>query len=63
MQQRFDLRREGDGTWTVFDVFTGLPAVVDNEPFFGLELEEADDAVDLLNLADVRRRAKSGEGS
>ena len=25
-QQRYDLRKEEDGTWTVFDVFTGWPA-------------------------------------
>ncbi len=56
MQQRYDIRREDDGTWTVFDVFTGLPAEVGDELLFGLDMEEADDAVDLLNLADVRRR-------
>lgn len=58
-QQRYDIRKE-DGTWTVFDVFTGLPAYAQpgglDGPAFGLDMEEADDLVDLLNEADRRRR-------
>lgn len=56
MQQRYDLRQEADNTWTVFDVFTGLPVLVDERCLIGLDLDDADDAVDLLNLADRRRR-------
>lgn len=66
-QQRYDLRREADGTWTVFDMFTGRPAVVSGAvqvdeglQATGLELEEADDLVDLMNLQDIRRRGLQG---
>ena len=60
-QQRYDLRKEPDGTWTVFDVFTGLPAEPDGWSASGLELEYADDLVDLLNAVDLKRRvARSG---
>lgn len=55
-EARYDMRDEPDGTWTVFDIFTGLPAVVDDVPLIGLEMEEADDLVDLLNFKDARRR-------
>lgn len=27
-ENRYNLRQEDDGTWTVFDIFTGLPAEV-----------------------------------
>ncbi len=57
-QQRYDLRREDDGTWTVFDVFTGLPAEAPDGPAFGLSMEEADDLVDILNGLDRQRRAE-----
>lgn len=25
-ENRYNLRQEDDGTWTVFDIFTGLPS-------------------------------------
>lgn len=55
-QNRYDLRQEDDGSWTVFDIFTGLPAEVNGVPQDGLEIEKADDLVDLLNLLYIRRR-------
>ena len=57
-QQRYDLRKEPNGTWTVFDVFTGLPVEVGLGVFTGLTMEEADDAVNLLNALDRRRRGR-----
>jgi hypothetical protein len=54
-QQRYDLRQEPDGTWTVFDVFTGQPAVIGETMLAtGLCMEMADDLVDLLNARDRR---------
>ncbi|MQU69059.1 hypothetical protein [Sinorhizobium meliloti] len=50
------LRQEDDGTWTVFDIFTGLPARVNDVEQVGLEMEQADDLVDLLNLLYIKRR-------
>ncbi|MCV9909964.1 hypothetical protein OIV19_20405 [Brucella sp. HL-2] len=55
-ENRYDLREEEDGSWTVFDIFTGMPAEVNGIPQDGLEMEQADDLVDLLNLQYIRRR-------
>lgn len=54
---RYDMRKEKDGTWTVFDIFTGEPAKVNDVPQEGLEMEQADDLVDLLNYLYVKRRS------
>lgn len=45
-----------DGTWTVFDVFTGLPAEIEGHPYHDLDMEYADEMVDLLNAHDLARR-------
>lgn len=50
---RYSLRQEADGTWTVFDIFTNLPAEVNGIPLVMLDMEEADDAVDLMNRLDI----------
>ncbi|MCK4205297.1 hypothetical protein J3U99_11015 [Brucella pituitosa] len=55
-ENRYDLRKEDDGSWTVFDIFTGMPAEVNGIPQDGLEMQQADDLVDLLNLQYIRRR-------
>ncbi|KAA3452739.1 hypothetical protein C7I87_00740 [Mesorhizobium sp. SARCC-RB16n] len=60
-QQRYDLRKDPDGTWTVFDVFTGQPAMVEGRPAVGLNMEWADDLVDLLNADDLKRRIARGD--
>jgi hypothetical protein len=60
--QRYDLRKEPDGTWTVFDVFTGLPyEETDGIRAEGMTMEEADDLVDLVNSLDRKRRAARGD--
>ncbi|MDB5523894.1 MAG: hypothetical protein JWM58_1657 [Rhizobium sp.] len=55
-ENRYEMRQEPDGTWTVYDIFTGLPAVVNDIPITMLTIEEADDAVDLLNNLYIDRR-------
>ncbi|TIN71381.1 MAG: hypothetical protein E5Y30_11900 [Mesorhizobium sp.] len=57
---RYDKRRDPDGTWTVFDVFTGQPVSPDGWPAIGLNREYADDLVDLLNAEDLKRRVSYG---
>jgi hypothetical protein len=59
--QRFDIRMEDDGTWTVFDKFTGLIVVVEGEPLIGLDIQDADDWVDLMNWFDRKNRGDDGE--
>lgn len=58
-KNRYDLRKEENGTWTVYDIFTGLPAVVNEVPMTMLGMEEADDAVDLLNGLYIDRRGST----
>ncbi|WP_338082847.1 hypothetical protein [Ensifer aridi] len=40
----------------MFDIFTGLPARVNDLEQVGLEMEQADDLVDVLNLLYIKRR-------
>lgn len=54
--QRFDLRKQPDGQWSVIDVFTGWPVVVSGHTMENMAMDEADDLVDLLNWQDVNRR-------
>jgi hypothetical protein len=55
--QRYDVRQEPNGTWTVFDVFTGWPALIDGKvPAIGLHSGEAGDLAKLMNLQDAKRR-------
>ena len=46
---RFEAAGEHDGTWTVMDQLTKLPAVWDDKMLFGLTFEQADDMVDSMN--------------
>ncbi|MER9328532.1 hypothetical protein [Mesorhizobium sp. M0488] len=57
---RYDLRKEADESWTVFDVFTGLPAVYEGYEAVDLDWEYADDLVNLLNAEDLKRRVARG---
>lgn len=56
---RYDMRPNEDdsGCWTVYDIFTGQPAVVNGTTMDALDAEEADDLVDLLNAAYIERRS------
>ncbi|MGQ3214931.1 hypothetical protein [Shinella sp.] len=40
----------------VYDIFTGLTAEVNGVPQDGLDIEVADDLVELLNAEDIARR-------
>jgi hypothetical protein len=57
LDSHFNARKNEDGTdyWTVYDVSTGLPAVVNGTTLDALGMEEADDLVDLLNAQYARR--------
>ncbi|MGQ3214815.1 MAG: hypothetical protein ACT6U0_06335 [Shinella sp.] len=55
-QNRFDMREDGTGLWAVYDIFTGLTAEVNGVPQDGLDIEVADDLVDLLNAEYIARR-------
>ena len=51
--QKFNLRKEQDGTWTVFETSTGEP--VSTKSATGLTVWQAGDLAVLLNLLDGRR--------
>lgn len=53
---RYSVRRNDNIYWTVFDIFTGQPAIVNDIEMSALEMEEADDLVDLLNAEYIERR-------
>jgi hypothetical protein len=55
MLVRYDMRRDHEG-YTVFDIWTSWPAQVANVEQVGLDIENADDLVDLLNLMNERRQ-------
>lgn len=59
-EPRYDMRKQPNGLWTVYDIFTGQPAWVNGVELRGLDIEEADDLVDLLNGMYVRRRKDNG---
>ncbi len=49
MTPRYDVRREGDGSWTVYDVATDLPAVINDMPQLGHSEEDARDVAQELD--------------
>ncbi|MDK1386256.1 hypothetical protein QN224_12640 [Sinorhizobium sp. 8-89] len=61
-ENRYDRRKETDGAWTIFDIFMGMPARVNDVEQVGLEIEQADVLVDFLNEFYTMRRAASVHG-
>ncbi|MDQ0135066.1 hypothetical protein J2T08_002987 [Neorhizobium galegae] len=51
-EHRFDIRKDGEFTWEIFDTRTGRTVTIDGKPRAGLKLDEADIYVDLLNSGD-----------
>jgi hypothetical protein len=48
MTALYEIRSEFNG-WTVYDIRTGLPAMINDVAQTSLALEDADDLADLLN--------------
>ena len=55
-EPRYDLRQEKNGTWTVFDVITRLPAASDGRDLTGLDRGDAKDIMDALNRDHIAGR-------
>ncbi|TCU10441.1 hypothetical protein [Rhizobium sullae] len=53
---RYDRRAELDGTWTVFDVITGYPAMIGCKQLTELAEKNAAELTDMLNRIPVRDR-------
>ena len=60
MTHRYDVRNDPDKSWTVFDVFTGWPAELDNRILTGLLTEEAYNILDQVNQKDLLTRQAKG---
>lgn len=58
VMDRYNLTKAENGTWSVLDAATGGPAEVEGRLLFGLELDDADDLVDVLN---AQQRQKAAE--
>lgn len=57
IELRYDIRLSEVGDqWTVYDIFTGEPVVLDSIKMTMLDLEAATDLVDLLNTLNIERR-------
>jgi hypothetical protein len=50
---RYDLREDPEG-WTVYDIWTGEPAVIGMEPQTGLEIQDADEIAEWLTFMSDR---------
>lgn len=57
---RYDLVREPEGTWTVWDKHSRKPADNDGHPAVGLPKEYAVDLQALLESVDMRRKLTRG---
>ncbi|MEI9401739.1 hypothetical protein [Mesorhizobium argentiipisi] len=55
MTDRYDARWEEEGSWTVFDVFTGEPYERGCLVLIGMPFLQADDLTRFLNAADRGR--------
>ena len=55
----YDIRREADGTWTVFEVATDATVILNNEPQSGFDVQDPDHIADSLE-AIARRTAGRG---
>ncbi|KAB1120004.1 hypothetical protein F4V90_31070 [Neorhizobium galegae] len=50
-RHRFDLRKDGEHTWEIFDTTNGRTVVLRGEPFCGLPHDSADTLADYMNSA------------
>jgi predicted thioesterase len=57
--ERYKIKQEPDGSWLVFDIFTGMPVVVAGKMMVGFREELSRELLGLLNAHDILRRAKS----
>lgn len=55
LDRQFGRRIEADRSWTVYHVFTGIPAHVDGQAMTGLTRSDATDGMMFLNLRSTGR--------
>ena len=59
MANRYALRMDRPNSWTVFDIFTGQPAEIEQKAMVGIKTRRAEKLVVELNVQDVKRRAET----
>jgi hypothetical protein len=57
---KFDIKKEADGSWVVFDIFRGIPAVVASRKMLGFREDISRQLLGRLNAQDMLRRASLG---
>ncbi|KQS89771.1 hypothetical protein ASG68_06180 [Rhizobium sp. Leaf453] len=55
-EPRYGLRQERNGSWTIVDLITRVPAASDGRDLAGLDREDAQDIMDVLNRDYLARR-------
>lgn len=63
MANRYAMRMEQPGSWTIFDIFTGQPVELKHQVMVGMDMRDAEAMVDRLNSRDAKRRAKADRGA
>jgi hypothetical protein len=61
MPRRYDIQKDPDELWTVYDKFTGWPAELDDLVLTGLSVRVAKKFGGMLNLRDHIDRMAKGE--
>jgi hypothetical protein len=56
MSAHYGRRIEANRSWTIYDVFTGVPAAMGNRPMTGLTEKDATATMLLLNRRNLQRR-------
>lgn len=58
---RYALVGEENGTWSVYDRITGLPAILDEEMLVEMTFDQADNMLELMNniADDLKRKANA----
>jgi len=54
MRPRYELRQESDGLWSVIDIFTSKPALVDGVRQVHKDRDDAGGLVDKLNSLEMK---------
>jgi hypothetical protein len=55
---RYVIAGEENGTWSVYDRLTNLPAVLDENMLVELTFEAADDMLELMNALDAEEKRR-----
>lgn len=56
MHHHYGRRVEADGSWTIYHVFTGIPAAMESRPMIGLGKTDATATMIRLNARNAQRR-------